>query len=232
MSGPCIAQLSTGSRSEGWVISANYQTIFDQSDLAGPPFVRAGAGTPSLFSGFFQRTPIFGCTSDTIYLEVFQGDFVTVATKNFLKNGAWAVAFTNQLGLLFGPSNSFPSPDSLLGSVNFLTATAFLTQGDRIAMLGDFANGNRKSSRAYDLSSGKNHLFNFVGLEASSITNACITAKTLWFMVTVGTFQELFEVDSNGNLTLIAAVSNGGTIGFSCGADRAALDIQAAGTLK
>jgi len=229
--GPCVAQFRPGVHgNREWVISVNYQPIFTEADLSLPPFVRGGDGKPTITPSFFERNPVFGCTTDTIHLAVFQADIVEVATKNFVTNSDWTIEIINQVG--FGKNNAFPAPDGLVGSVNFLTVRAFLTQGNRVVMLGDFASGNRKSSRAYDLSSGKNHLFNFAGLEASSITNACVTAKALWFTVTVGNFQELFEVDSNGNLILIATVSIGGTIWFSCGPDDVELGIQAAGTLK
>jgi hypothetical protein len=230
-SGPCVAEYRPSPhRSNEWVIFVNYQPIFTETELSFPPFVRGGGAKPTVVSSFFHRNPIFGCTTDTIRLAVFQGDIVEVATKNFIRGTDWQIEFTNEVGLLFGPSNSFPAPDRL-GSVNFLNIGAFLTRGDRIIMLGDFASGAKKSSRAYDLSGGKVHLFNFAGLEASSITDGCVTAKTLWFTVAVGDFQELFYIDSSGSLMLIATVNRGGSIGLSCSADSAELDIQAAGAL-
>jgi hypothetical protein len=228
-SGPCVADFQpTPHRSNEWVIFVNYQPIFTEAELSLPPFVRGRGATPTVASSFFQRNPIFGCTTDTIRLAVFQGDIVEVATKNFIRGTDWQIEFTNQVGLILGQGSSFPTPDGL-GSVNFLNVGAFLTQGDRVIMLGDFASGTKKSSRAYDLSAGRTHLFNFAGLEPSSITDACVTAKTLWFTVTVGDFQELFDIDSSGNLMLIATVNGGGSIDFSCGADSAELGIQASG---
>jgi len=230
-SGPCVAEYrATPNRSNEWVIFVNYQPIFTEAELSLPPFVSGLGAKPTVASSFFQRNPIFGCTTDTIRLGVFQGDIVDVATKNFVRGTDWQIEFTNQVGLLLGQGSSFPTPDGL-GSVNFMNVSAFLTQGNRVIMLGDFASGTKKSSRAYDLSGEITHLFNFAGLEASSITDACITAKTLWFTVTVGDVQELFDIDFRGTVMLIATVSEGGNIGLSCGPDSAKLDIQANGAL-
>jgi hypothetical protein len=213
-SGPCTVKQFEGSDAGGVQIVAGYEPLFQsEKDLASSPFP-AGATVALDANG----NPVFGCTADNgLWLEVLSQSATgtQVATvMNKPANQSWRLAFSSQ----FAHNGPFPNLGSngplQLGTV-FNKATAFLAQGNRIVMLGQFGVLNKPIWRAYDITADHVGLYDFGKQRTDSIPQSCVTASNLWFSVDVGNFQQVFSVDPTGSLTL-AATSNTGGITLTC----------------
>lgn len=210
-----IEPVTDSARGAEWQISytPNGAQVIRDGDLNYPPFSSMNGGERPRLTTAEVRRPVFACTEDSLYLLAFVGQEVWLAKKPFVGDAE----------VLYRPGDRFVATDRNGGELvgRYVATTGILAMDNRVVIAGRFG-FQAESNFAFELTreGSPKLLFDFGRFDFRTAEQACITDADLFFIQSVGGYQQLFVVH-DGEVYLRHAAYQ--PFGVSCGKDRATI---------